>query len=246
MKYNPKTYKNKSLLDIARSQNINVLKKDEENKDYVEALEQKETLRNNYVQNYMKKNNLTYSQQNLDRASMAFENEYKVNYDNLYNELNKYQQEYAARQPQYSLVDTILDLGINTSKGFLNTVEGVVDTGRMLGADVANFFVGENDLSKWLKERAEQDSTGALFGTNDDLAIQGWTKGIEQRSLSNDLLDSVAQGIGNIGAFVGFGGIGAGLGATSKTAQVLTTAGTSFSSSYGNTYTELKRQGVDD
>lgn len=246
MKYNPKTYKNKSLLDIARSQNINVLKKDEENKDYVEALEQKETLRNNYVQNYMKKNNLTYSQQNLDRASMAFENEYKVNYDNLYNELNKYQQEYAARQPQYSLVDTILDLGINTSKGFLNTVEGVVDTGRMLGADVANFFVGENDLSKWLKERAEQDSTGALFGTNDDLAIQGWTKGIEQRSLSNDLLDSVAQGIGNIGAFVGFGGIGAGLGATSKAAQALTTAGTSFSSSYGNTYTELKRQGVDD
>lgn len=246
VRYDPKKKDNDSILSRARKQSQNEIKKNENFQDYSNALQQKEELRDKYVRSYLEKNKLAYNDKNIDLADFSFENEFKNNYDNLYNELSGYQKEYAESKPEYHLVDTILDLGIHTGKGFLNTVEGVVDAGRMLTSDIANFIVGENDFSKWLKERAEQDSTGALFGTNDDLAIKGWTNGIEKHSISNDFIDSVFEGVGNIAAFAGFGGIGGAVGATSNTGQLLTSAGASFTSSWGNTYTELKRQGIDD
>ena len=135
---------------------------------------------------------------------------------------------------------TVGDLALDIAEGFIRTTEGVADAlqyGLAWGFDK----LGADAPAEWLKENAKFNSTGALFGKNENAAdnfSKGWTDKIEQNSVSGDFGDSVAQGVGNVGAFVGLGALTGG--------SSVATALTSFSSGYGNARSQAYENGADD
>lgn len=160
-----------------------------------------------------------------------------------------------------TILSTAGDLTANVGKGFLNTVEGVTDAGQYLLADAAKGLskvkaldIWDKNARNWLKEKADAleenakfDSTGALFGNNekesDNLFKKGWSEELDKNSVSDTMVDSVAQGIGNVAAMAGTAYIGSEVFGMGKTA---TSALDSFSSAYGNARSEAYKNGADD
>lgn len=160
-----------------------------------------------------------------------------------------------------TILSTAGDLAANVGKGFLNTVEGVTDAGQYLLADAAKGLskvkaldIWDKNARNWLKEKADAleenakfDSTGALFGNNekesDNLFKKGWSEELDKNSVSDTMVDSVAQGIGNVTAMAGTAYIGSEVFGMGKTA---TSALDSFSSAYGNARSEAYKNGADD
>lgn len=160
-----------------------------------------------------------------------------------------------------TILSTAGDLAANVGKGFLNTVEGVTDAGQYLLADAAKGLskvkaldIWDKNARNWLKEKADAleenakfDSTGALFGNNekesDNLFKKGWSEELDKNSVSDTMVDSVAQGIGNVAAMAGTAYIGSEVFGMGKTA---TSALDSFSSAYGNARSEAYKNGADD
>lgn len=176
-----------------------------------------------------------------------------------------------------TVLSTAGDLAANVGKGFLNTVEGVTDAGQYLLADAAKGLskvkaldIWDKNARNWLKEKADSleknakfDSTGALFGSNekesDNLFKKGWSEELDKNSVSDTMVDSVAQGIGNVAAMAGTTYIGSSIldgGASiiglpntamnSKIIQKTASTLTSFSSAYGNAKSEAYKNGADD
>lgn len=176
-----------------------------------------------------------------------------------------------------TVLSTAGDLAANVGKGFLNTVEGVTDAGQYLLADAAKGLskvkaldIWDKNARNWLKEKADSleknakfDSTGALFGSNekesDNLFKKGWSEELDKNSVSDTMVDSVAQGIGNVAAMAGTTYIGSSIldgGASiiglpntamnSKIIQKTASTLTSFSSAYGNARSEAYKNGADD
>lgn len=138
------------------------------------------------------------------------------------------------------ITDTTKDLATDIGEGFLRTVEGVADAAQYGLAWGFDQF-GADKPANWLKENAEFDSTGAWFGKNEDgynIFSKGWTEKAEKNSIVGDFGDSVAQGVGNVAAFVGLGALTGG--------GAVSTALTSFASGYGNARSEAYKNGADD
>lgn len=160
-----------------------------------------------------------------------------------------------------TILSTAGDLTANVGKGFLNTVEGVTDAGQYLLADAAKGLskvkaldIWDKNARNWLKEKADAleenakfDSTGALFGNNekesDNLFKKGWSEELDKNSVSDTMVDSVAQGIGNVAAMAGTSYLGGQLLGTGSNA---TSFLNSFSSAFGNAKGEAYKNGADD
>lgn len=165
--------------------------------------------------------------------------------------------------------DTILsstaDALTNVGKGFMSTIEGTVDAGRYFLGDAmkksanlqANIWnkLGNKSYADSLRKSGQQlfdfekknakvDVTGALLGETNDIFKENWSKKVDEKSIFAEKSDSVAQGVGNVGAFVGMSNIAPVLGGNE-----IGTVGSflnSFSSSYGNSRTEAYKNGADD
>lgn len=160
-----------------------------------------------------------------------------------------------------TVASTVGDLATNIGKGFFNTAEGVADAGQYLLADAAKGLskvktldIWDKNARDWLKEKANAleknakfDSTGALFGDNEEesnnLFKKGWSKRLDEKSVIDNTIDSAAQGIGNVGAMAGISFIG---GNMLGTGAKMTSALTSFSTAFGNAKSEAYKNGVDD
>jgi hypothetical protein len=132
------------------------------------------------------------------------------------------------------------DLATDIAEGFFRTTEGVADTLQYGTAGVLDFF-GADNAANAVRENAKFNSTGALFGKNElatDNFSKGWTDKIEKNSVMGDTADSVAQGVGQVGAAVGMGYLSGG--------TAVSTALTSFSSGYGNARSQAYADGMDD
>ena len=177
---------------------------------------------------------------------------------------------------------TLGDLATDIGEGFLRAVEGTTDWAQYRISDYEKWLskqqkkafdklgmekVGNkiSGLSKTASEKlinnAKTDSTGALFGKNENqnLFKKGWTNKLEENSILGDTADTINQGIGQIGAMVGMSYLGGtvlgGTNAVSGTATALnrankirktTSALTAYSSAYGNARSEAYKNGAND
>ena len=177
---------------------------------------------------------------------------------------------------------TLGDLASDIGEGFLRAVEGTTDWAQYRISDYEKWLskqqkkafdklgmekVGSkiSGLSKTASEKlinnAKTDSTGALFGKNENqnLFKKGWTNKLEENSILGDTADTINQGIGQIGAMVGMSYLGGtvlgGTNAVSGTATALnrankirktTSALTAYSSAYGNARSEAYKNGAND
>ena len=177
---------------------------------------------------------------------------------------------------------TLGDLASDIGEGFLRAVEGTTDWVQYRISDYEKWLskqqkkafdklgmekVGNkiSGLSKTASEKlinnAKVDSTGALFGKNENenLFKKGWTNKLEENSILGDTADTINQGIGQIGAMVGMSYLGGtvlgGTNAVSGTATALnrankirktTSALTAYSSAYGNARSEAYKNGAND
>lgn len=167
--------------------------------------------------------------------------------------------------------DFLLDVG----QGFFRTLEGVSDflqysasDSQKKGSKVLESIFGKNavsdfygGMSDFFKENAKFDSTGSLFGTNenaqDTLFGNEWRQNIDQSSYLGGMGDQIGEGIGNIGAMaamsaVGASGLGAaGIGVTeagtlTTGGKLLLSGGNSYISAYGNARSEAYKNGASD
>lgn len=132
--------------------------------------------------------------------------------------------------------DLVTDIG----EGFLSAVEGIADWGQYRTADVLN-LVGAKKAASAVKENADFNSTGAIFGKNEnpeDNFKKGWTKKLEENSVLGDTFDTINQGIGQVGAMAGTAALTGG--------STLATALSSYTSAYGNARSEAYKNGADD
>lgn len=116
-------------------------------------------------------------------------------YENAQN-LSNYQNDNSA----VKLGSTVGDLAVNVGKGFVGGVENVVDLGRYGVAGVAD-LLGAKNYANDVRERAKQNTTDILFSSIENT--------FDKNSLlkKNGLIENVAQGVGQIGAIVGSGGL---------------------------------------
>ena len=133
------------------------------------------------------------------------------------------------------------DLAVDIAKGFMYSTEGVADTLQYGTAGVLDFF-GADNAANAVRENAKFNSSGAIFGENenpsDNLFKKGWAERLDKNSLIGDFGDSVAQGVGNVAALAGMGVITGGSAASSFI--------TSFASGYGSARSQAYENGADD
>lgn len=138
-------------------------------------------------------------------------------------------------------LNTLADVGTDLGEGFLGTLEGMADWGTYRLADLSD-LIGQEQWAKDLRGNADFNSTGALFGKNENvqenLFDKGWTESIEKYSYSPELVDTIFQGVGNIGALAATTAVTGG--------GNLATLGASYTSAYGNARSEAKRNGASD
>lgn len=204
----------------------------------------------------------------LENKNNSIRNRLGINVSNennssmkLFKKSNAFDDGYQFGDVTKTVASTVGDLATNIGKGFLNTVEGVTDAGQYLLADAAKGLskvkaldIWDKNAREWLKEKANAleenakfDSTGALFGNNekesDNLFKKGWSEKLDKNSVSDGMLDSVAQGIGNVAAMAGTAYIG---GQALGTGSTATSFLNSFSSAFGNAKSEAYKNGADD
>jgi len=171
--------------------------------------------------------------------------------------------------------NTMWDTGLNIGKGFFQTLEGLADflqykasDSQKMGSQALEKVFGKNAISdfysgtsNWLKENAKFDSTGSLFGTNenaqDTLFGNQWRNDINEKSYLGDMGDSIGEGIGNIGAMAALSAVGGevlgatGIGTTATGSlttggKLLLSGGSSYTSAYGNARSEAYKNGATD
>lgn len=150
-------------------------------------------------------------------------------YENAQN-LSDYQNDNSA----IKLGSTVGDLAVNVGKGFVGGVEGAVDIGRYGVAGIAD-LLGAKNYANDVRERAKQNTTDILFSPIENT--------FDKNSLlkKNGLIENVAQGIGQIGAIVGGGGLLPKAISTVNvgkfampTTSILTGAGSAMTEAYNN------------
>lgn len=155
-----------------------------------------------------------------------------------------------------SVLTTIGDAALESTQATLGLVENLVSDPltRLTGAVVGIF---NKDLSKQIKDYADNDIVGSMFGKSDDLNIglisKESRKMIDEYSLLGDVGDAVSQGVGTS---LGLGAAGSvisgvesgviGSAATSKGVQAANTFATSGISSYNSKLSEMHKAGYDE
>ena len=155
-----------------------------------------------------------------------------------------------------SVLTTIGDAALESTQATLGLVENLVSDPltRLTGAVVGIF---NKDLSKQIKDYADNDIVGSMFGKSDDLNIGLISKEsremIDEYSLLGDVGDAVSQGVGTS---LGLGAAGSvisgvesgviGSAATSKGVQAANTFATSGISSYNSKLSEMHKAGYDE
>ena len=135
-----------------------------------------------------------------------------------------------AKNISKAILGTVGDLGASVSKGVLRLAEGLIDLGAYGVAEASELF-GNDDLAQRIKNAATKDQTSESFKTADE-----W---LDQYSLLGETSKAVGEGIGQIGAIMLTGGLGAsaGLGAAGTTALTSATMGlSSMGSGIGEAY----------
>jgi len=184
-----------------------------------------------------------------------------------------------ASNPLEGYANTMWDFGADVGKGASQTIEGLSDFLQYKVSDAADFWsklgkklLGENNVVSdvtggyrdFLRDNAKFDSTGSLFGTNenaqDTLLGNEWRNKINEKSYLGDMSDSIGEGLGNIAAMAAMGAVGGSLagsaGLTTTTASGATKLSTlgklavsgsnSYMSAYGNARTEAYKNGAND
>ena len=216
------------------------------------------TLRDKYLGN---SNNVSYLRQKYGLVNTTNSEDKQEQFNSELRKIKLFKKPSASGDITSTILSTAGDLAANVGKGFLNTVEGVTDAGQYLLADAAKGLskvkaldIWDKNARNWLKEKADAleenakfDSTGALFGSNekesDNLFKKGWSEELDKNSVSDNMLDSVAQGIGNVAAMAGTAYLGGQLLGTGPNA---TSFLNSFSSAFGNAKSEAYKNGADD
>ena len=225
------------------------------------------TLRDKYLGDFNNNNGISYLRQKYGLVNTIDSENKKKSSNNeskkikLFKKGSAFDDGYQFGDVTKTVASTVGDLATNIGKGFLNTVEGVTDAGQYLLADAAKGLskvkaldIWDKNARNWLKEKADAleenakfDSTGALFGDNEEennnLFKKGWSKKLDEKSVIDDTIDSAAQGIGNVGAMAGLSFIG---GNMLGTGAKMTSALTSFSTAFGNAKSEAYKNGADD
>ena len=137
-------------------------------------------------------------------------------------------------------VATVGDIGANVTEGFLNTTEGLSDTLQYGVADILD-VTNHKKAAQSVRNNAKFNSTAAIMGKNErkeDNFVKGWSEKLDKNSISGEFLDTVAQGVGNIGALAGSAYLSGG----GSTATFLN----SFASAYGNAKSTAYQNGADD
>ena len=225
------------------------------------------TLRDKYLGDFNNNNGISYLRQKYGLVNTIDSENKKKSSNNeskkikLFKKGSAFDDGYQFGDVTKTVASTVGDLATNIGKGFLNTVEGVTDAGQYLLADAAKGLskvkaldIWDKNARDWLKEKANAleenakfDSTGALFGDNEEennnLFKKGWSKKLDEKSVIDDTIDSAAQGIGNVGAMAGLSFIG---GNMLGTGAKMTSALTSFSTAFGNAKSEAYKNGADD
>ena len=179
----------------------------------------------------------------------------KDSYNNTYDRLKRQRQEELDRlSKQYQdeldrenagfftrALNTLGDLASDLGEGFLGTLEGMADWGTYRLADLSD-LIGQEGWAEDLRGNADFNSTGALFGKNENpqenLFDKGWTESMEKYSYSPEIVDQVFQGVGNVGALAATTIVTGG--------GNLATIGASYTSAYGNARSAAKRNGASD
>lgn len=149
---------------------------------------------------------------------------------------------------EVSLTGTAVDLGARVGKGALKMLEGPADTLQYLAADVVETYGGTMEWSQRadkIRENADFDSTGAIFGTNEreeDNFKKDWMKGIQENSMAGEKLETFGEVVGGVGGLMALMVVGNAAGIPSLVTQNVAT----FSSAYGNTKSALRASGIDD
>ena len=150
-------------------------------------------------------------------------------YENARN-LSDYQNDNSA----IKLGSTVGDLAVNVGKGFVGGVEGAVDLGRYGVAGIAD-LLGAKNYANDVRERAKQNTTDILFSPIENTFYQN------SLLKKNGLIENVAQGVGQIGAIVGSGGLLPKAVSTVNvgkfampTTSILTGAGSAMTEAYNN------------
>ena len=144
---------------------------------------------------------------------------------------------------------TIADVGANLAKGELQTAEGIVDTGRYLVSDIAD-IVGADKYSQKVRQRAIQNTTGVILGTNDmynNPKQNGLLSKIDENSIFGNDVDSIVESVGQQAFRVGLANIaptvsGKPMGETAT--KVLNNIEI-FAGSYGSAKSEALMNGAD-
>ena len=153
---------------------------------------------------------------------------------------------------------TIGDIGTNVAKGFLGHVEGVTDWAQERAADIMDKTggvyipgigkVGIQGAPDWLRQNARFNSTGALFGTNENPMqnIPTYDVGakLHEGSVAGDVTNQLASGIGQIGAAAGMSYLGGGLVGQGTKAAVGLNAGATYASAKGNAFNRYLESGM--
>lgn len=131
---------------------------------------------------------------------------------------------------------TATDFVASGVKGVSQFVEGITD----------GILYGVSDISKGLGAKKFAKKTKALAEVND---TQEWYDDVKDQFVYDSLLGEdargVPEGLGQVGAMIGVGAIGKGLGLASKGVSALTT-GTMFASSSGSGRSEAYEGGATD
>ena len=125
-----------------------------------------------------------------------------------------------------TLLGTVGDVGVNVVKGVGRLGEGIVDLIQYGGAYVAD-WVGDEEGAATVRKFADKNLVDTVFEPVDDF--------IDPYSVLGEKSDSVAEGLGQVGAIIATGGVGG---------TALTT-GTLFASGVGSGISEARQLGYE-
>ena len=135
-----------------------------------------------------------------------------------------------------AILGTVGDAGLGVVKGFAGVAEGVGDLITYGIAGVAD-AIGEDEYAKGVRQRTQEN------------LIDKWTKPAEdyldQYSVLGRTSDSIAQGVGQLGAIVATGGVAAGAGLGAGGVSAVTT-GLLGASGVGSGMSEAYQGGAND
>jgi hypothetical protein len=190
----------------------------------------------NYSNNIIDNRIITYG---TDEKNETNQEDQEQNTSGFFKSSKAFDDGYQIGDVAKTLFSSAADLAVNTSKSFLGTVEGALDTVNYGLSDLIG-IAGENSVSKYFKQQADYNTTGIIFGENDgiNLTKKGWTKDLDKNSVFGDTSDAIAQGLGSMGALVGLGALTGG--------GSMATFMNSYATSYGNSRSQANRNGVSD